>query len=51
MNTVNISLTKDQVELVDKLIRKYRFANRSEFFRAILRKVTSEFTISEQVAN
>lgn len=39
MDTVNISLTNDQVKLVDNLTKSYQFANRSEFFRAILRLV------------
>lgn len=37
MSTVNISLTSDQVKLVDQLTKTLDFANRSEFFRALLR--------------
>lgn len=37
MSTVNISLTSDQVKLVDHLTKALDFANRSEFFRALLR--------------
>ena len=37
MSTVNISLTTDQVKLVDHLTETMDFANRSEFFRALLR--------------
>ncbi len=39
MNTMNISVTSDQVKLVDSLTQKLSFANRSEFFRALLRLV------------
>lgn len=39
MDTVNISLTSNQVKLVDALTAKLSFANRSEFFRALLRVV------------
>lgn len=39
MNTVNISLTSDQVKLVDTLTKTLDFANRSEFFRALVRLV------------
>ena len=39
MNTVNISLTPTQVQFVDDFTRQYQFANRSEFFRTILRVV------------
>jgi Arc/MetJ-type ribon-helix-helix transcriptional regulator len=39
MDTINISLTEDQVKLVNTLTKDYQFANRSEFFRAILRLV------------
>jgi len=37
MDTVNISLTKDQVKTVDQMVDEYGFANRSEFFRSFLR--------------
>ena len=39
MSTINISLTADQVKLVDNLTKDYQFANRSEFFRAVLRLI------------
>jgi metal-responsive CopG/Arc/MetJ family transcriptional regulator len=51
MNTVNISLTHDQIELVDKLTKQYGFANRSEFFRAIIRKVTADSQVQEQITS
>ncbi|PIU03248.1 hypothetical protein COT44_04235 [Candidatus Shapirobacteria bacterium CG08_land_8_20_14_0_20_39_18] len=39
MSTINISLTADQVKLVDNLTKDYQFANRSEFFRAMIRLI------------
>lgn len=40
MTTINISLPSTQAELVDSLVLRFNFANRSEFFRALLRKIT-----------
>ena len=37
MNTYNISLNKELADLVDKQMVKGKFANRSEFFRQLLR--------------
>lgn len=37
MQTVNISLTEEQTKLVDEMSSKHGFANRSEFFRTLLR--------------
>jgi Arc/MetJ-type ribon-helix-helix transcriptional regulator len=37
MNTYNISLNKELANLVDEQLKKGRFANRSEFFRQLLR--------------
>lgn len=39
MNTMNISVTPAQTQLVDNLTQSFDFANRSEFFRALLRFV------------
>lgn len=39
MDTMNISVTSGQTQLVDSLTRNLDFANRSEFFRALLRLV------------
>lgn len=39
MITYNISLNKELAQLVDKQLQYGRFANRSEFFRQILRFV------------
>lgn len=40
MDTINISLTSEQVRLVNQLTQTLDFANRSEFFRALLRLVS-----------
>lgn len=42
MKTVNISLTTEQDKLVDHLISRYGFANRSEFFRSLLRLIRNQ---------
>ncbi|MFH1841102.1 MAG: ribbon-helix-helix domain-containing protein [Candidatus Shapirobacteria bacterium] len=48
MQTMNISLTKDQVEVVDQLIAVHGYANRSEFFRSLLRLVNKRPQIIDQ---
>ncbi|PIQ72682.1 hypothetical protein COV86_01695 [Candidatus Roizmanbacteria bacterium CG11_big_fil_rev_8_21_14_0_20_35_14] len=37
MSTINISLPSDQVNLIDGFVKKFGFANRSEFIRSIIR--------------
>lgn len=39
MQTINISVTQEQKKLVDKLVEKLDFANRSELIRTLLRRV------------
>lgn len=39
MRTINISLTKEQFAAIEKINRQFGFANRSEFFRTILRYI------------
>ncbi|MEA2088710.1 MAG: ribbon-helix-helix domain-containing protein [Patescibacteria group bacterium] len=39
MITYNISLNKELAKIVDKQIKSGKFANRSEFFRQLLRSV------------
>jgi Arc/MetJ-type ribon-helix-helix transcriptional regulator len=39
MQTYNISLNKELAEMVEKQVKAGRFANRSEFFRQLLREV------------
>jgi len=38
MVTMNISITKDLAEFVDKEVKDKKFANRSEFLRHLIRK-------------
>jgi len=42
MSTINISLPKEQVNLIDQLVSAYGFANRSEFVRSLLRLIHFE---------
>lgn len=37
MKTVNISLTENQTQAIDQAVNQFGFANRSEFFRALIR--------------
>lgn len=37
MTTVNLSVSKEQVQLIDSFVSDHGFTNRSEFFRSILR--------------
>lgn len=41
MRTINVNLTTEQAKKVDKTAKERGFANRSEFFRAVLRYVFS----------
>ena len=50
MSTVNISLTEEQLSLVNKLTKQYGFANRSEFFRAMIRRISTEPVAQKEVA-
>jgi metal-responsive CopG/Arc/MetJ family transcriptional regulator len=50
MSTVNISLPAQQVKLVDQLVGRFGFANRSEFFRSILRLVTHKEELVSEAA-
>lgn len=50
MSTVSISLTNDQLKLIDKLSSLHGFANRSEFFRALIRLITQKPRIVEDAS-
>ena len=50
MSTVNISLPSQQVNIIDSFIQKYGFANRSEFFRSILRLVINKPDLIDKAA-
>ena len=50
MSTVNISLPKEQLSLIDKFVSIYGFANRSEFIRSLLRLINHNPDIIGQAA-
>jgi len=39
MKNINVNLTKEQAKTVDDAAKRYGFANRSEFFRSLLRYI------------
>jgi len=39
MKNINVNLTREQAKVVDETTKKYGFANRSEFFRSLLRYI------------
>lgn len=49
MSTVNISLPKEQLDLLDRFVSMYGYANRSEFVRSLLRFITRTPEVLEQV--
>ena len=50
MSTVNISLPEEQLNFIDKIVNRYRFANRSEFIRAIIRLLAFKPDILSETA-
>lgn len=50
MSTINISLPKEQISFVDKLVASYGFANRSEFVRSLLRLIRHQPRLLTDVA-
>jgi Arc/MetJ-type ribon-helix-helix transcriptional regulator len=50
MSTINISLPKEQVSLIDQLVEKFSFANRSEFIRSIIRLIMHKEEIVSEAA-
>lgn len=50
MTTFNISLTDEQAKLVDELTTRHGFASRSEFFRAMLRRVSVQPKVALEAA-
>ena len=49
--TLNISLTKQQVNWINRAVKKWGFANRSEFFRALIRWLSQPSEAMEKVSN
>jgi len=50
MSTVNISLPTQQIAQIDSFMNKYGFANRSEFFRSLLRLISNKPALLEEAA-
>ncbi len=48
MKTVNISLTTQQTQSIDEAVTKLGFANRSEFFRTLVRVFLNKPDVLEQ---
>lgn len=48
MKTVNISLTVQQTQAIDEAVNKLGFANRSEFFRTLLRVFINKPEVLEE---
>lgn len=47
MSTINISLPSEQVSLIDDFVKKFGFANRSEFVRSVIRVLVRKPEIIE----
>lgn len=50
MSTINISLPAQQADIIDSMVSKYGFANRSEFIRSIIRLVIQQKDLVEKAA-
>lgn len=50
MSTINISLPEVQTKLIDRLVIQYNFSNRSEFFRAMIRKLLFDTQLIKETA-
>ena len=50
MSSVNISLPKKQINLIDQLAESYGFSNRSEFFRSLIRFISYQPKLLRQTA-
>ena len=50
MSTISLSLSEKQLTIIDELIVRYGFDNRSEFFRALLRLVATKPDIAKTAA-
>ena len=48
MRTINISVTEEQRNFVDQMVGKLGFANRSEFFRTIVRMIKANPKVIEE---
>ncbi len=50
MSTINISLPSYQADIIDSMVSKHGFANRSEFIRSIIRLVIQQEDLVEKAA-
>jgi metal-responsive CopG/Arc/MetJ family transcriptional regulator len=50
MSTINISLPSEQVNLIDDFVKKFGFANRSEFVRSVIRVLIQKPEIVESAS-
>lgn len=50
MSTINISLPAQQADIIDSMVSRYGFANRSEFIRSIIRLVIQQKDLVEKAA-
>lgn len=50
MSTINISLPSEQVNLIDDFVKKFGFANRSEFVRSVIRVLVKRPEIVESAS-
>lgn len=51
MTTINISLPETQAKMIDNFVVRFNFANRSEFFRALLRKAFTDADVLNETIN
>lgn len=51
MQTINISVTTTQTKTINTMMRQHGYANRSEFFRSLLRLVENRPEIIEETAD
>ena len=49
MSTVNISLPSEHVSFIDRFVAEQGFANRSEFFRALIRLLRQKPYLADDV--
>lgn len=50
MSTINISLPQEQINVVDLFVKRYGFANRSEFVRSLIRLIKSKPEVVNEAA-
>lgn len=50
MSTINISLPSEQVDRIDDFVKKFGFANRSEFVRSVIRVLIQKPDIIESAS-